>query len=247
MHTCCFFSQQAISAVFNNNAVFRGNLEVFYCQDQFVGTGAAGLLGRFGQTDADLVAVSEHVMDVLSQRDAPQGIVATFALFERQLQELDLTGQELVVVLDRLQDPGNAGTLIRTADAVGAAAVILIEPCVDVFDPKTVRGSMGSLFNVQVIRTRDVGELFHWLRGQNLRAVGADAQRGAMWGQGVWKGGVALVLGNEARGLSVDVRTHLGDWARLPIVGQAESLNVAVAGGVLMYAWLQVNMQEGGS
>jgi TrmH family RNA methyltransferase len=218
--------------------------EVFYCQEQFAGVGAAGLLDRFRQTDAELVAVSEHVMGTLSQRDVPQGIVATFAPFETELGQLDLTGQELVVVLDRLQDPGNVGTLIRTADAVGAAAVVLVEPCVDAFDPKTVRGSMGSLFNVAMVRTGDVTELFDWLRHQGLRAVGADAQRGAMWGQGVWGGGVALVLGNEARGLSEDIRAHLADCARLPIVGRAESLNVAVAGGVLMYAWLQAHMER---
>ena len=117
-------------------------IEVFYCQDLFAGTEAPALLERFRQTDAELVPVSEHVMESLSERDAPQGIVATFALFETPPEELAPSSDGLVVVLDRLQDPGNMGTLIRTADAVGAAAVILIEPCVDPFDPKTVRGSM---------------------------------------------------------------------------------------------------------
>jgi TrmH family RNA methyltransferase len=219
-------------------------VEVFYCEDLFAGTEAAALLSRFRDTVADLVPVSEHVMHALSQRDAPQGLVATFALSETSLQDLYPTGRELVVVLDRLQDPGNAGTLIRTADAVGAGAVILIEPCVDVLDPKTVRGSMGSLFNLPLVRTDDVTQLFGWLRDSGLRPVGADAQLGSAWGEGLWQGGVALVLGNEARGLSDDVRAHLQDWARLPIVGRAESLNVAVAGGVLMYAWLQANYER---
>jgi TrmH family RNA methyltransferase len=86
--------------------------------------------------------------------------------------------------------------------------------------------------------------LFARLRKGGLRLVGADARLGADWGEGLWMGGVALILGNEARGLSDDVRAHLQDWARLPIVGQAESLNVAVAGGVLMYAWLRANRQR---
>ena len=218
-------------------------IEAFYCESQFAGTQAAVLLDRFRQTGADLLAVSEPVMQTLSQRTAPQGIVATFALFQTALEELQLTGQELIVVLDRLQDPGNMGTLIRTADAVGAAAVIVIEPCVDVFDLKTVRGSMGSLFNVPLILTADVAKLFGHLEGAELRPVGADASQGEAWGQGLWRGGVALVLGNEARGLSEDVRAHIEHWARLPIVGKAESLNVAVAGGVLMYSWLRGNMQ----
>jgi TrmH family RNA methyltransferase len=219
-------------------------IEVFYCPDLFAGTQATALLRRFRQTSADLVRVSKRVMGALSQRDVPQGIVATFATFETPLPNLQLNGGELVVVLDRLQTPGNVGTLIRAADAVGAGAVVLIEPCADLFDPKTVRGSMGSLFNLPLSRTGDVPGLFAWLRGQKLRPVGADAQRGKAWGQGLWQGGVALILGNEARGLSEDVRAHLKNWARLPILGQADSLNVAVAGGVLMYGWLRANLEN---
>lgn len=199
------------------------------------------MLTRFRQTKAMLMPVSANVMQVLSQRDASQGIVATFALFETPLNALALTGHELVVVLDRLQDPGNMGTLMRTADAVGAAAVILIEPCVDPFDPKTVRGSMGSLFNIPIVRTSDVSALFTTMEQKGLRSVGTSARTGVSWGQGILRGGTTLVLGNEARGLSEDVSAHIEQWARLPIVGKAESLNVAVAGGVLMYAWLREN------
>jgi TrmH family RNA methyltransferase len=219
-------------------------LEVFYCEALFTGSEAPALLERFRHTEAELVPVSEYVIQTLSERDTSQGIAATFALFEAPLEAIHLAGSELTVVLDRLQDPGNAGTLIRTADAVGAAAVVLVEPCVDPFDPKTVRGSMGSLFNVPLVRTDDVSAFFGWLHTQSLRPVGADAHQGQTWGQGLWKGRVALILGNEARGLSEDVRAHVKDWARLPILGKAESLNVAVAGGVLMYAWLQANLEE---
>ncbi len=219
----------------------------FYCPEQFGGSEAAPprgggpLLDRFRQAGAGVLRVSPHVMEALSERDAPQGLVATFRLAQPPLTSLKLTGRELVVVLDRLQDPGNLGTLIRTADAAGAAAVILVEPCVDPFDPKTIRGTMGSLFNLPVINARDVAGLFAWLEACGLRPIGADPHLGVPWGEGLWRGGVALVLGNEARGLSDDVASQIHAWARLPIVGKAESLNVAVAGGVLMYAWLREN------
>ncbi|HEY4688449.1 MAG TPA: RNA methyltransferase [Anaerolineae bacterium] len=219
-------------------------MEVFYCEAQFAGMEAPALLKRFRQSGAELVPVSPNVMQALSERDAPQGLVATFALIETPLESLRFSGNELVVVLDRLQDPGNMGTLIRTADAAGAAAVILIEPCVDPFDLKTVRGSMGSLFNLPLVHTDDVPGLFASLRRHGLRLVGADARLGEAYGQGVLDGGVALALGNEARGLSDDVRDHIEAWARLPIVGKAESLNVAVAGGVLMYEWLRQRMSN---
>jgi TrmH family RNA methyltransferase len=217
-------------------------LEVFYCQSQLVDRQGQALLDRFRQTGAEVWPVSPQVMVALSQREAPEGMAATFALFEAELRELSLDRRSLVVVLDRLQDPGNLGTLIRTADAVGASAAILIEPCVDPFDPKTVRATMGSLFNVPVVCSLDAQGTFSYLREKRLSLVGTDPQRGKAWGEGILEGGVALVLGNETRGLSDDVRPFVEAWAHVPIVGRAESLNVAVAGSVLMYAWLRANL-----
>ena len=214
-------------------------LEVFYCEELFTGPEAPALLKRFRAAGATLVPVAPRVLASLSERETPQGLIATFALFEHRLDAVPPRGGDLYVVLDRLQDPGNLGTLIRTADAVAARAVILLEPCVDPFDPKTVRGSMGSLFNVPLVRTKDVAGLFSWFQAHGVRPLGADAHQGALWGEGCWRGNVALVLGNEARGLSPDVRERVREFVRLPIVGKAESLNVAVAGGILMYLWLK--------
>lgn len=213
-------------------------VEAFYCARQ-AGPAAQSMAQRLQAAGAELLEVTPEVMDALAEREATEGIVATFALFEQRLDEVSLAGAPLVLVLDRLQDPGNLGTLIRTADAVGAAAVALVEPCVDPFDPKTVRASMGSIFNLPLVRSADGPGLLRGLGAQGLRVVAADARRGVDWGDGLWQGGVALLLGNEARGLSPDLRPLVDGWARLPIAGRAESLNVAVAGGVLMYAWLR--------
>lgn len=218
-------------------------IEAFYCSKQ-AGPAAQTVAQRLQAAGAELLGVTPAVMDALAERDAAEGIVATFALFERSLDELRLSGGDLVLVVDRLQDPGNLGTLIRTADAVGAAAVALVEPCVDPFDPKTVRGSMGSIFHMPLVRSADGPGVLSSLRANGLRVVGADAQTGVDWGEGLWQGGVALLLGNEARGISPDLRPEVDAWARLPIAGRAESLNVAVAGGVLMYAWLRENGDE---
>ncbi len=211
---------------------------VFVCYQELA-PDVAGLLEQFHAAGAELIPVSPSVMEALAEREAAEGLVVTFDLFQATLDDLRLNGNDLVLVLDRLQDPGNLGTLIRTADAAGAAGVVLLEPCVDPFDPKVVRGSMGSLFHVPIVHSDDAAGLFSQLRGRGLRIIAADAHRGVDWGEGLWQGGVALALGNEARGLSPDVVPHIDAWARLPIPGRAESLNVAVAGGVLMYAWLR--------
>jgi RNA methyltransferase, TrmH family len=213
--------------------------EVFYCRELFVGDVAPALLERFGQMGAELVPVAAPVLRALSDRDTPQGLVARFPLVETPIEALALSRRDLVLVLDRLRDPGNIGTLIRTADAVGAAAVVLIEPCADPFDPKTVRSSMGSLFNLPLVRTADVDGLFRKLNQVGLPAVGADLDGLVAWEADVWRQGLALVLGTEGEGLSPDVRAGLTQRVGLPMVGRAESLNVAVAGGILMYLWLQ--------
>jgi TrmH family RNA methyltransferase len=218
--------------------------EVFYSEEMFVGTQPGRLLNWFKEQDAVISESTPQVMESLSEREVCQGIVAIFDLSAASLDDLTLTGQELVLILDRPQDPGNVGTLIRTADAVSASAVVLLEPCVDVYDPKTVRGSMGSLFNVPVIQTPAVADVFTLLEGKGLPIVAADAQLGQLWGEDIWERGVALVLGNEARGISEDVQTYVHTWVRLPIEGKAESLNVAVAGGVLMYAWLRAHLKD---
>jgi TrmH family RNA methyltransferase len=222
-------------------------LELFYCEELFTGETASRLLRDLSEAGAEPIHVAPHVLDTLSEREASQGLAATFDLsaLEASLDELPGVGAfepGLVLVLDRLQDPGNLGTLIRTADAVGARAVALLEPCVDPFDPKTVRGTMGSLFSIPFARVSDVEELWSWFERCGLRPVGADATEGrTVWEADVLAGPVALVLGNEARGVGPDLRARLTGYVGLPILGKAESLNVSIAGGVLMYEWLRVN------
>ena len=216
-------------------------LHLFHSQQLFAGSEAPELCTRAADLGSELVAVSAEVMATLSSRDAPQGLAATFPLLWAEVDALQIGPSDLVVIVDRLQDPGNLGTIIRTADAVGAAAVMLLQPCVDPFDPKTVRATMGSVFNVPIVRVNDLAEHLERLHGLGLRSVGADAHLGAPWGGQVLHGGVALVLGNEARGLSDDARELVQAWARLPLMGKAESLNVAVAAGVMMYTWLREN------
>jgi TrmH family RNA methyltransferase len=224
-------------------------LELFYSEALFAGNTAPRLLAQLAAAGAEAIPVAPAVLDALSERDTSQGLAATFARQELLTTPAELEtilaaspGPPLLLILDRLQDPGNLGTLIRTADAVGARAVVLLEPCVDPFDPKTVRGAMGSLFTVPLLQNDDPAALLRWLASLGLALVGADAHLGrAPWQSNVLAGPVALVLGNEARGLSPDLPPHLTGYVSLPIYGHAESLNVSIAGGVLMYEWLRVN------
>lgn len=224
-------------------------LDVFYCADHFQGEGAPKLYQQLLELGGSPQPVNARVMQSLSERDAPQGLIVTFPLFEASLSDLIMPSDlpSLLIVVDRLQDPGNLGTLIRTADAVAASGLILVEPCVDLFDPKTVRGSMGSIFNLPIHHTANPNRTFADLAQAGYKLIGADGYQGTIpWhnNQAILAGSVALILGNEARGLSDDLRHLCTDWVRLPLLGQAESLNVAVAGAVLMYQWLQINQSN---
>ncbi len=212
-------------------------LEAFVCREQLSGEAGLRLLRGVEEAGVTPHEVTPQVMARLTDREEPQGLVVTFALLENgDVPSPPTDGSGLVLVLDRLQDPGNLGTLIRTADAVAAAAVVLLEPSVDAFDPKTVGASMGSIFSVPLVHVSELAELVEKLQGWLI--VGADAKRGDLaWEGDSLDGAVALVLGNEARGPSNDLRALVSRWVRLPIVGTAESLNVAVAGGALAYEW----------
>ena len=219
--------------------------EVYHCPACFNGPAAEELLKRFIAGGARPTEVSEYVMQALSQREAPQGLVATMALPRTTLADLQLPQRPLVLLLDRLRDPGNMGTLLRTADAVGASAVLLLPPCVDPYDPKVLRASMGSLFNLPVVTLDSLATLTPWLKDGGLPLLGADALRGQAWTELAWQGGLALALGNEAEGLQEALLERCAQLVALPVHGRAESLNVAVAGGVLMYAWRAANPAAG--
>lgn len=236
--------------------------EVFYSESLFSSRTAPHLLQKLRQAGAEAFPVDARVLNTLSDRDTSQGLIATFALAELtwSLQEINheqlaitneqpiefgIQNSKLILILDQLQDPGNLGTLIRTADAVGARAVMLLEPCVDPFDPKTIRSTMGSIFAVPLIRCQASAACLQHVAGQGYRLVGADAARGApLWQSEALAGRVGLVLGNEARGLSPSLHARLEAYVGLPLLGRAESLNVAVAGAVLMYEWLRLNSEK---
>jgi TrmH family RNA methyltransferase len=231
-------------------ARFIRPIDVFYCEELFVSDMAPRILARLIAAGAAGVRVSQRVLETLSDRELSQGLVATFAIDSllHALDDLDHGGARqprLVVVLDRLQYPGNAGTLIRTADAVGADAVILIEPAVDTFAPQAIRATMGSIFAIPIVRITQIDALDRWGKGENLQWLGADvAADTAVWESSAMRGSIGLILGNEGEGLQPDLRRILDSTVRLPQRGGAESLNVSVAGGILMYEWMRVNYPD---
>jgi RNA methyltransferase, TrmH family len=180
-----------------------------------------------------VVHVAGRVIEALSDTATPQGVVAVVRSVDVHLSAVAAAGG-LVVVLADVRDPGNAGTLLRSAVASGAAGVVFARGSVDPLHPKTVRASAGAIFRVPVVRDLAIREAVAGLRDAGRRIIGADAHARRSYEEVDWSRPSALVLGNEAWGLDPDHEDLLDDVVGIPMPGPAESLNVAVAGSILM-------------
>jgi TrmH family RNA methyltransferase len=178
-------------------------------------------------------ALPPSVMAKCTGTDTPPPVFAVVAKPRHDGHALHREGG-FVVVLDGVRDPGNAGTLIRAADAVGADAVVFGRGSVDPYNPKTVRSTMGSLFHLPVIEG-DLAELLPEAKRRGARIVGASLDARVTCYEFDWRPACWLVLGNESNGLSPAVSALVDEHVLIPMRGQAESLNVAMAGAVLMY------------
>lgn len=178
--------------------------------------------------------VTGEVMGQLTSTVTPQGVVAVAEFVDVPLSDID--GGGCVPVLVEVRDPGNAGTILRSADAAGAEAVIFTTSSVDVYNPKTVRATAGSLFHVPVVRERGLEEVVETLRARGYAVFAAEAGGRAAIDEVDLTGPTAVMFGNEARGLSAEARALADDTLRVPISGRAESLNLAAAATLVMFA-----------
>jgi TrmH family RNA methyltransferase len=183
--------------------------------------------------DAAVVRVTASVLQALSDTTTPQGVVAVAEMTDPPgaLPQ----GTDLVVVLDQIRDPGNAGTLLRCAAAAGAGAAVFTRGSVDPYSPKTVRAAAGALFRIAVVRDAPLPEAARMLADAGLRLVGADASAPAAYDSLDYTGAVAFVVGNEAWGIEAGHRDLLDDVVGIPMPGDAESLNAAIAGAILLF------------
>jgi TrmH family RNA methyltransferase len=180
------------------------------------------------------VGVSDAVLAKLADTQTPQGVLAVVEKVPVTADQFLRTSRSLVVALDAVQDPGNVGTIIRCADAVGADGVVLGRGCVDLYNPKTIRSTMGSLFHLPIVEA-DLGDVLPRARETGARIVGTSLQATRSCyetdlAQPVW-----LIFGNEGQGMSARTASLVTDPVIIPMHGQAESLNVAMAATVLLF------------
>ena len=194
-----------------------------------------------------VLEASEKVVAAITRKDNPQMVVGVFEQRFRPLASISPVAGEVWVALDRVRDPGNLGTVIRTADAVGASGVILIGDSTDPFSVEAVRATMGSVFSVPLARATPDAFLAWRSRFPGLvvgtHLKGAVDYRRPDYGQGP----VLLLMGNEQQGLPDELAASCDRLVRIPQAGRADSLNLAVATGVMLYEIRRSALPEAGS
>ena len=195
------------------------------------------LFDAFYDADVPITEVSELVMDKLSDTKTPQGVIAVVSQLDVTLDELLATGPQLIAILDQARDPGNGGTVLRAADAAGADAVIFTTDSVDLYNPKLVRSTAGSIMHVPCVIEQDPRELVAALKAAGIQVFAASAG-GRLITQltGQLSKPTAWIFGNEAHGVSPEMLELADEIVALPIFGEAESLNLATAASVCLYA-----------
>ncbi len=196
------------------------------------------LLEDAAMQNIKLVCVNENVMKKIADTETPQGIIAVCKMRQPKLENLLASGK-MLLVLDRVGDPGNIGTMLRTADAAGIGGLVLLKGCADIYAPKTVRSSMGSLFHIPVLSGVSEQEFVSAAKkaGYDLLVTCLDGADNLY--KADLSGRIAFVMGNEAGGVSETLLEKADKRVYIPMAGRAESLNVAMAAGIVMFEALR--------
>jgi len=206
-----------------------------YVETSRAGEDARGLAHRLPEAGATLVELEAGTLAKVGTSVTPQPVLAVVERPAVAATGNPPDGASFVLVAVSVADPGNAGTLLRCAEAAGAGGVIFAGDAADPYGPKAVRASAGSIFRLPAALSEDPVATLEDLRARGLRTVGAAAGRGLPYDQADLTLPLALVVGNESHGLPASLAGHIDEWVHVPLGGQAESLNVGAAAAVLCF------------
>lgn len=191
------------------------------------------LKDKLGRTGYE--TVSGEIFQKMSDTRTPQGILCVMERPTYTLEQLLAVPAPLLMVLENLQDPGNLGTILRTGEGAGITGVIIGKETVDIFNPKTIRATMGSVFRVPFVYAEDLASTIRMIQNRGVRTYAAHLSGEDLYDGFSFQQGTAFLIGNEGNGLSAEIAKLADGLLRIPMEGQVESLNAAVAAALLMY------------
>lgn len=179
--------------------------------------------------------MTDRVFAAVSDTQTPQGILCVVQQKEYTLEEIMKKEHPHLMILENLQDPGNLGTIFRTGEGAGVDGIIMSKDTVDIYNPKTVRSTMGSLYRMPFIYAESLTEIVNQIKEQGVSVYAAHLKGQYAYYQEDYRRGCAFLIGNEGNGLTEELAAQADTYIRIPMEGQVESLNAAVAASVLMY------------
>ena len=194
-----------------------------------------GIRERISREQLAYETVADHVFRQMSDTQTPQGVLTVLRKPSWTLSDV-ITGEEpLLMVLEDLQDPGNVGTILRTGEGAGVSGVILSRESVDITNPKVIRSTMGSVYRVPYVYVEDIPAVADLLKQKNIRLYAACLEGSVPYDSAEYTKAAAFLVGNEGNGLSAEAIGLADERIRIPMCGQVESLNAAMASGILLY------------
>lgn len=213
-----------------------GRIVDLYATRAAAGRYASDIIDPALQAGVFVHEASDEVLAAMADSESPQGMIAVVTDTVTELATVLAGAPRLLVFLTNVRDPGNLGTVIRAADAMGADAVLISESSVDVTSPKVVRSTAGSLFHLPVVRGLPIEATLRALRDSGVRTLAADGHGEVLLPEVDLRTPHAWVMGNEAWGLPADLRAQCDEVVRVPIHERVESLNLAMAATICLYA-----------
>jgi len=208
---------------------------IFFCDDLYNTSGGEQLLQLLIEHNYKIYRISDKMYAEISDTKNPQGIMAILPFEKHDLESIMLKENALLIFLDRIQDPGNLGTILRTADAAGVDAVLMAKGCVDLYNLKTIRATMGSIFHLPIVNLKSTEEVMNVLKERGFQIISTSLNAQKYYYDVDFLNRMTIVIGNEANGILPEIIQESDHVVKIPMVGNAESLNAAVAASIIMY------------
>ena len=208
--------------------------------------GGKEILEKVNARGCEVFLLPHKLFMEVSDTTNPQGILAVLQEQKYKIEDIH-DNRNFFIILEGIQDPGNMGTIIRTADAVGATGVVLSKGCVDIYNPKVLRSTMGSVFHVPICFSENIFETLKDMKSRGIKVCASHLEGNCDYFDMDISDNIAVVIGNEANGISRQMKDYADILVKIPMVGKAESLNASVAAGILMYEVLRKKLNSSGT
>lgn len=218
-------------------------VRIFYNEELFKGDQERTVLKAIAAGGAELVQVSARVYEKIAYREDSFGLVAVANQPTKSLKEMTLNKSPLIIVIEGVEKPGNLGAILRSADAAGVDGVIVCGKSTDIYNPNVVRASIGTVFTVPVVEAA-LSDTLGWLKDKGLKTIATTPHTELEYFDADLKGPCAIVMGSEHEGLSDEWLKEADSLVRIPMKGEADSLNLATSATILLYEALRQRRQK---